>query len=146
LADLPEIGGPTVELFDSGQYITGPSRRDARWRVSFNGLGSIDYCATVERTSALQAVMASDLLGRAKQFVDTLGKAMLDRALAWAYLHETEDSFAIERETPSEDKARMFIALLHQAHEGRPLSENYLVELQNSVLTNPFYRAAGYRT
>jgi len=146
LTDLPEIGGATVELFDSARYITGPPRRDARWRVSFNGLGSIDYCATVERTSALQAAMASDILGRAKEFVNTLGKTMLDRALAWAYLHETEDSFAIERETPSEDKARMFIALLHQAHEGRPLSENYLVELQNSVLTNPFYRAAGYRT
>jgi hypothetical protein len=146
LADLPEIGGPTAELFDPARYITGPSRRDARWRVSFNGLGSIDYCATVERTSALQDAMASDILGRAKEFVGTLGKAMLDRALTWAYLHETEDSFAIERETPSEDKARMFIALLHQAHEGRPLSEDYLVELQNSVLTNPFYRGAGYRT
>lgn len=146
LADLPEIGGPTAELFDPALYITGPSRRDTRWRVSFNGLGSIDYCATVERTSALQNAMASNILDRAKEFIDTLGKAVLDRALAWAYLHETEDSFAIEREAPSEDKARMFIALLHQAHEGRPLSENYLVELQNAVLTNPFYRAAGYRT
>jgi hypothetical protein len=28
----------------------------------------------------------------------------------------------------------MFIALLHQAHEGRALSEEYLVELQNAVL------------
>lgn len=146
LADLPEIGGPTEELFDPALYITGPSRRNARWRVSFNGLGSIDYCATVERTSVLQNAMASNILDRAKEFIDTLGKAVLDRALAWAYLHETEDSFAIEREAPSEDKARMFIALLHQAHEGRPLSQNYLVELQNAVLTNPFYRAAGYRT
>lgn len=146
LADLPEIGGPTAELFDPARYITGPTRRDSRWRVSFNGLGSIDYCATVERTSVLQNAMASNILERAKEFVDTLGKAVLDPALAWAYLHETEDSFAIERETPSADKARIYIALLHQAHEGRPLSENYLVELQNSVLTNPFNRAAGYRT
>jgi hypothetical protein len=50
------------------------------------------------------------------------------------------------RETPSEDKARMFIALLHQAHDGRPLSQEYLVELQNSVLTNPFDKAFQYRT
>lgn len=146
LIDLPDIGGPTAELFDPTRYITGPSRRDARWRVSFNGLGTIDYCATVERTSVLQNAMASNILERTKEFVDTLGKAVLDRALVWAYLHETENSFAIEREAPSEDKARMFIALLHQAHEGRPLSENYLVELQNAVLTNPFYRAMGYRT
>jgi Fic family protein len=40
----------------------------------------------------------------------------------------------------------MFIALLHQAHDGRQLSEQYLVELQNSVLTNPFDEAFQYRT
>lgn len=146
LADLPEAAGPTIPVFDPDRYFTGSSRRDARWRVAFNGLGSAAYCATVRRTPFLDQAIRSDILGRARAFVDALGKGVLDRALAWAYLHETEDSFAIERETPSEDKARMFIALLHQAHDGRPLSENYLVELQNSVLTNPFDRAAHYRT
>ncbi len=29
LSDLPEIAGPTVEVFDADRYITGPSRRDA---------------------------------------------------------------------------------------------------------------------
>ena len=31
-------------------------------------------------------------------------------------------------------------------HDGRALSENYLVELQNSVLTNPYDMAVGFRT
>jgi hypothetical protein len=146
LTDLPEVAGPTVDVFDTDRYITGPSRRDARWRVAFNGLGSISYCATVRRTDFLQEAIRSDVLGRTREFIGALGKGVLDRTLAWAYLHETEDSFAIERESPSEDKARMFIAVLHQAHDGRPLSENYLVELQNSVLTNPFDKAVYYRT
>ena len=145
LTELPEIAGPTVELFDPRRYVTGPPRRDARWRVAFNGLGTNSYCPTVRRTDRIEAGIRSDILGRAKVFADTLGKSMLDRALAWAYLHETEDSFAIERETPSEDKARKFVALLHQAHDGRPLSENYLVELQNSVLTNPYDMAVTFR-
>jgi Fic/DOC family len=145
LTDLPEITGPTVEVFDNERYITGPSRRDPRWRVSFNGLGSISYCATVRRTEYLRQAIQSDVLGRTREFITSLGKGVLDRTLAWAYLHETEDSFAIERETPSEDKARAFIAVLHQAHDGRPLSEEYLVELQNSVLTSPFDKAASYR-
>ena len=145
LTDLPEITGPTVEVFDNERYITGPARRDPRWRVSFNGLGSISYCATVRRTEYLRQAIQSDVLGRTRAFITSLGKGVLDRTLAWAYLHETEDSFAIERETPSEDKARAFIAVLHQAHEGRPLSEEYLVELQNSVLTSPFDKAASYR-
>ena len=146
LTELPEIAGPTVELFDPRRYVTGPPTRDARWRVAFNGLGTTSYCPTVRRTDRIEAAIRSDILGRAKAFADALGKRMLDRALAWAYLNETEGSFAIERETPSEDKARKFVALLHQAHDGRALSENYLVELQNSVLTNPYDMAVAFRT
>jgi hypothetical protein len=146
LENIPDVVAPTVELFDTDRYITGPSRRDARWRVAFNGLGSLSYCATVRRTPFLQEAIQSDVLGRTREFISALGRGMLDRTLAWAYLHETEDSFAIERERPSEDKARMFVAILHQAHEGRPLSESYLVELQNSVLTSPFDKAVYYRT
>jgi hypothetical protein len=145
LTDLPAIAGPTAEVFDSSRYVTGPAKRDPRWRVAFNGLGSLRYCATVERTGFIEQAMASDLLGRTKAFIDALGKGVMDRALSWAYLHETEDSFAIERETPTESKARAFIALLHQAHEGRALTEPYLVELQNSALTSPYDKAVEFR-
>lgn len=146
LTDLPEIAGPTVEIFNSDKYITGPLQRDSRWRVAFNGLGTINYCATVVRTPYLQEAIKSDILGRTKTFIDALGKGMTDRALAWAYLHETESSFAIEREAPSEDKARLFVTLLHQAHERRAMSEDRLVELQNSIVTNPYDKAASFRT
>ena len=70
---------------------------------------------------------------------------MMDRALSWAYLHETDSSFAIEREAPTEDKSRQFIELLKQAHEARALDEEYLVELQNATITNPFDKAAAFR-
>jgi len=146
LSDLPEIAGPTVNVFDAKRYITGAVTRHPRWRVAFNGLGSLDHCATVERTPLIEQGMQSDLLGRTRRFVDALGKGIMDRTLSWAYLHETEDSFAIEREAPTEDKARAFIALLHQAHERRPLSEDYLVELQNSAVSNPFDKAVQFRT
>src|ERR1700731_177831 len=79
LTELPEIAGPTVEVFDSDRYITGPSRRDARWRVAFNGLGSISYCVTVQRTAFLQEAIRSDVLGRTRKFIGTLGKGVLDR-------------------------------------------------------------------
>jgi hypothetical protein len=70
---------------------------------------------------------------------------MMDHALSWAYLHETDSSFAIEKKAPSEDKARQFVELLKQAHEPRELSEDYLVELQNVTITNPFDKAASFR-
>ncbi len=146
LKDLPVIGGPTAPVFDPSRYVTAPGTRDARWRVRFNGLGSLRYCATVERSAAVEAAMGSDLLGRTRAFAASLNPVLRERALAWAYLHETESSFAIEREAPNEDKARTFARLLRQAHDPCLLSETYLAALQSSVLTNPLDRAASYRT
>ena len=143
--DLPEIAGPTVDVFNSSRYITGQSRRDTKWRVAFNGLGSINYCATVERTPYITNAINSDILGRTHAFIEALGGGVMDRALTWAYLHETESTFAIERESPSDDKSRAFVALLHQAHERRLISENYLVDLQNSIVNNPHDQASSFR-
>ena len=145
LVDRPLVAGGYVDVFDPDRYITGPAQRDARWRVSFNGLGTVRYCATVERTPAIVQGMASDVLGRTAAFLDSLGPDMLDRALSWAYLHETEDSYAIEHEKPSEDKARAFVQLLKMAHDGRLLTEDYLAELQSTTVTNPLDKAVQFR-
>ncbi|WP_415766103.1 Fic family protein [Pseudomonas sp. ZB1P45] len=140
-----QINSRFAPLFDPERYVTGPAFRNTRWRIEFNGLGSMRYCATVERTPELEALLSLDILGRAKAFMATLPPEMMDRAINWAYLHETRDSFAIEKEEPSEEKSRRFVQLLRQAHEGRELSEDYLVELQNSTVSNPFDKAVLFR-
>ncbi|WP_133000581.1 Fic family protein [Luteimonas arsenica] len=145
LDDVPAIGGANVDLFDPARYVTGPAMRDAKWRVNFNGLGTPAWCATVQRTDAIETVMASRLPERLRDFTGALGDALLDRTLAWAYLHETRDSFAIEREAPSADKARAFVALLQQAHDQQPLSEDYLAQLQSATVSNPVDRAVAFR-
>lgn len=139
------VRGSFVALFDPERYITRDGTRNSRWRVEFNGLGSLAYCATVDRTAELESLLSHDILGRARAFIDSLPKMMMDRAINWAYLSETQDSFAIEREAPSADKAHRFIELLRQAHERHPLSENYLVSLQNATVSNPLDKAAAYR-
>lgn len=132
-------------LFEPDKYITMPAQRSPKWRVEFNGLGDLTYCATVERTDELSELLGHDILSRARAFIESLPPTVMDRAINWAYLHETRDSFAIEREAPSEDKSRKFIQLLRQAHEGRDLTEDYLVELQNAVVGNPYDKAAAFR-
>jgi len=112
------VGGGYTDLFDPSEYFVGPAQRTARWRVNFNGLGSLDYCVSVRRTPAIEELSGKRPLERARSFAQEIGPAMLDRALAWAYLSETESSFAIEREAPSEDKARTFVRMLKQAHAG----------------------------
>lgn len=145
LAPIPPIGGTLQPVFDPERYLTGPVVKNPRWRIAFNGIGSMKYCVAVERTPAIDTAMQSRILDRTKAFIESLGTEMMDRALSWAYLHETDSSFAIEREAPTEDKSRQFIELLKQAHEPRELDQDYLVELQNVAITNPFDKAASFR-
>jgi hypothetical protein len=95
------IGAAYAAMFDPAEYIVGDSRRNARWRVDFNGLGDLSYCPVVRRTAALGRLLDADILGQAREFARQTSKGMLDRALSWAYLSETEGSYAIEREIPS---------------------------------------------
>lgn len=145
LDDIPSIGGQVADLFDTAKYVTTAGVRNAKWRVRFNGLGSPEYCPTVERTPTINALINAGILAQANAFIGSLSHEMMDRALAWAYLSETESSFAIERETPSESKAESFANLLRQAHDPQPLSESYLSALQSSVVSSAIDQASSFR-
>jgi len=138
---------PYVNLFDPARYYTAePGQLHPRWRVRFNGLGGLDHCVTVRRTDAIQSILDMDVFARMEAFIASVGQDILDRALNWAYLSETDSSFEIEREHATQDKSERFVQLLRHAHARRPLSEEYLTELQNDVITNPFDQAVQYRT
>ena len=145
LDDIPLIGGQVADLFDTAKYVTAAGVRNAKWRVRFNGLGSPAYCPTVERTPAINALIDAGILAQANAFIGSLSHEMMDRALAWAHLSETESSFAIERETPSESKAESFANLLRQAHDRQSLSESYLSALQSSVVSSVIDQASSFR-
>lgn len=143
--DDPGVASAYAPLFDPEQHFVGQAKRDARWRIEFNGLGDLDFCPVVRKTPALMALIGQDILGQVQVFAQSVGTAMLERALNRAYLSETEGSFAIEGEAPTQDKAARFTALLRHAHEPRPLTEDLLVELQNAAISNPFDKAVQFR-
>jgi Fic family protein len=141
----PRVAAAYAPLFDPAQYFVGPPQRDPRWRIEYNGLGDLQFCPIVRKTPALMAFIEKDILGQARAFAASVGEAQLERALNWAYLSETEGSFAIEGEAPSADKAARFAALLRRAHEQRPLTEALLVEWQNAAVTNPLDQSERFR-
>ena len=145
LEGVPVIKGAMVNLFDPEKYITGPSIRNSKWRINFNGLGSLDYCVIVERTEIINRLLELNILQKANDFLSKLGSTTSDRTMSWAYLSETKSSFEIERETPSSTKAEAFVELLKKAHLTTHLDEEFLVGLQNTVITNPLDRAVFYR-
>jgi Fic family protein len=144
--DETGVAAAYAPLFDPDTHIVGESRRDARWRIDFNGLGDWAFCPVVYKSPSLAKLLDKGILDQVQAFAQHIGESMLERALSWAYLSETEGSFAIEGETPAHDKATLFAALLKRAHQPRALSEEHLVELQNAVVTNPFDRAVQFRT
>ena len=139
------VSAAYVKMFDPALYEVGESRRNARWRVDFNGLGALSFCPVVRKSDRLKHLLLRDVLAQTREFAESIGPSMLDRALSWAYLSETEGSFAIEGETPSHDKASLFAKLLKRAHDQRPLTASYLVALQNAAITNPYDKAVQFR-
>lgn len=139
-------GGNYVDLFDKETYYVGPVwERSQRLRVNFNGIGPIEFCPVVRRDDDL-AARGQQVLDRLRAWAgDASNQATLDRVLSWAYLAETRDSFAIENEVPSPDKERAFLQALATLRERRPLTEDYLVELQNTVISNPVRAEAEFR-
>jgi len=145
LKDLGASTGAYVPLFNPKEFVTGPAVRNSRWRVDFNGIGTLTYCPTVKRTKELELLLNSNILQQANEFITSLDKKILDRAVLWAYLSETRGSFEIERENPSADKAQAFADLLARANQRETLNEEYLVALQNLVVTNPHDKAFEFR-
>jgi hypothetical protein len=147
LPDLaePGVSAAYVSFFDPGAYFVGKSKRNPRWRIDFNGLGDLPFCPVVRKTPEVQALVQSQVLEQAGAFAESVGERMLERAMAWAYLSETEGSFAIEREPASTNKKHRFAALLKRALTPEPLTEVLLVELQQAAITNPLETSTGFR-
>jgi prophage maintenance system killer protein len=139
-------GGNYVDLFDPTLYYTGPQwERSQKYRVNFNGVGPWAFCPVVKRDAAL-AQRGQAVLDRLHAWAaDPRNAQILDRVMGWAYLSETRDSYAIENETPSPDKEQAFLQAMAQLRDRVPLSEDYLVGLQNLVISHALKLEAAFR-
>ncbi len=139
-------GGNYLDLFDRKTYLTGALwERSQKFRVNFNGIGPYEFCPVVQRDAALER-QGAEVLDRLRSWaLDPENAGILDRVMNWAYLSETRDSYAIENEAPSPDKERAFLQAMEHLRDRTPLSEDYLVGLQNLVITHELKREFTFR-
>jgi hypothetical protein len=139
-------GGNYIDFFDPGGYYTGSQwERSRKYRVNFNGIGPYAFCPVITRNASLEQ-RGQAVLARLRAWAsDPQNLAVLDRVMNWAYLSETRDSYAIENETPGPDKERAFLQAMEQLRDQRPLSEEYLVDLQNLVITSAIKQEQAFR-
>ena len=132
----PTTGGNYVDMFDEAEHYTGQVwEKNSRLRVNFNGLGPYAYCPVVLRDADLE-LQGSQILEELKVWAtDPDNAEFLDRVVSWAYLSETRDSYAIENETASPDKQRAFLGAMTHLSDREPLSVDYLIKLQQTVVS-----------
>lgn len=75
-------------LLDPRQYLTGPARRDRRWKILLNGLGSVCGDPVVRRTARISSVLEGDLLTRLRLFCEEPDGGFLERIREWAVEEE----------------------------------------------------------
>ncbi len=105
----------------------------------------MNFCPVVEHDVALQAKGDAVLASLRAWASNPANQTIADRLMNWAYLSETRHSFAIEDEVPSPEKERAFLLAMERLRDQTPLSEAYLVELQNAVISNPRAQESSFR-
>jgi len=143
---LPDLtAGNYIDLADPTLYFTGAPERLGRWRISQNLLHTIHFSPMLRRTAALSPAPDDGLHDRYQNVLHELPPTVFQRALRYLYAKETRTSYAIEHETPTQQRAEKFMALLARAAIEDFLSEKALVHLQNAIV-DPRYAASEWRT
>jgi hypothetical protein len=139
--------GNYVDMLDPEHYVTGATKKNARWRINDNLLGTITYCPIVRKTKALMELLALDTQQKINDLKKDYAPEVFQRAISYLYKKETRSSYEIEREEPSPDRMERFIALLTRGgteSNERLVSRERLITLQNAIV-DPRFRANGYR-
>lgn len=143
---IPDVTvGNYVNLLDPETYFTGPIQKFPRWRINRNLLHTVEFSPMLRRTAALHPPQDAQLHERCATLINQVPPQVFQRALRYLYAKETRTSYAIEHETPSQQRSDKFIALLAQAAADDFLTEPALVHLQNAIV-DPRYAATGWRT
>ncbi len=135
LEDVAPSGRPTP-LFDASKYLTGRAVRNKKWRVDFNGLGTLRYCATVRRTPAIEEALKENTLQKAGEWLSRIGSDHAARAMQWVRLTDSLESLALARTNADLNRAERWAQLWQGAHKEN-LSEGWLCQLQNAVMSTP---------
>lgn len=142
---IPDVStGNYVDLLDEQLYFTGPVSKQPRWRINRNLLHTVHFSPFVRKTAALHPPRDNQLHERCADLINEVPAAAFQRALRYLYAKETKTSYAIEHETPSQQRAENFMNLLAQAAKEDFLTKEALVRLQNAIV-DPRYAAGDWR-
>lgn len=143
--DLPDLKqGNYIDLLDPEIYVTGPARKQKRQRINANLLGTGHFSPFV-RWKGLPQWDEDEMKQRCTSIIGEYPSEVFERAVRYLYAKESKSSYEIERETPSQKRAEVFIGLLEQTWHRKFLNKEALVELQQAIVDSRFANA-GWRS
>jgi hypothetical protein len=115
-----------------------------RYRLHDNLPGTPEFCPLVYRTDTLEELIALDLPQRAKDIVADVRRDVLARAAAFLLLKDSQSSYAIEGESPPQDRMQRWGRAIGEAGR-QPLDDAELLRLQRMVIGDDRFVTLGFR-
>ena len=128
--------GNYVDALNPGEYVTGRSVNNRRWRVRDNLPGSRDFCPMLRRVEAVKAAEQYDLGAKLAVLEADYGIDLIQRSTVWLTIKESRASFLIEHEQNQEDRIRRFAAVMESecGKHKNPFAPEILGALQRGIL------------
>ncbi|MFP4361532.1 MAG: Fic family protein [Alphaproteobacteria bacterium] len=143
--DLPDAsGGRYVAVVDLEQQFAPEGENVPRYRVKNNLPGTPEFCPLVFRTETLDCYVALDLPQRAADIVADVPRDLLARTAAFLLLKDSRSSYAIEGESPPQDRIQRWGRAIGEAGR-RPLDQDELLRLQKIVIGDTRFVKLGFR-
>ena len=131
---------PPEEYFTIGEE---SSERAKRQRLINNMPGNADFCPIVRITEKVKAGIKKNFGTQISETLKNYPSELIYRASSFLYLKETKSSYAIERQTPTQQRTAAFMSILQQAGHVE-ITKHFLVQLQNTIVDER-YAEKNYR-
>ncbi len=144
--DLPDADrGAYAEVVDPKQQYAVTGKTSSRHRVKNNLPGTPDFCPLIFRTETLERFLAMDLHTRAQSAVAAVPRDLLARTAAFLLLKDSKSSFAIEGESPPQDRIQRWGRAIAESGK-HPIDLDELLRLQRIVIGDARFVHLGLRT
>ncbi len=144
--NLPDAKtGSYADIVDTAQQWSIVGVTSTRHRVRNNLPGTRNFCPMVSRSQTIEHFVAANLATQAREAVGELSADILARTAAFLLLRDSKSSYAIEGETPPQNRIQRWGRAIGEAGK-QPLDLDELLRLQRIVMGDARFIKLGLRT
>ncbi len=143
--DVPDAkAGTYAEIVDPALQWAVRGETSTRHRVRNNLPGTPAFCPLVFRTERLERFVEERLDECARAVIGRISAGVLARTAAFLLLKDSRSSYAIEGETPPQDRIQRWGKAIGEAGK-HPLDRDEFLRLQRIVIGNERFVRLGFR-